>query len=112
MQRRILIIDDHNDLAEALDEVFSHTGHDVTIVEDRRGALDLDHFEDYDLVITELDGENASPDPSLFNGSRPVCMASDVESPTGDHVKAFKVCATHFRRDGFDEQELKDLVAT
>lgn len=113
MQRRILIIDDHNDLAEALDEVFTHTGHGVTIVEDRESALDLDHFEDYDLVITDLDGENAAPDPSLFNGSgRPVCMANDVESPHGDHVKAFKVCATHFRRDEFDEQELKDLVAT
>lgn len=112
MQRRILIIDDHNDLAEALDEVFTHTGHEVKIVEDRKSALALGNVDTYDLVITDLDGENAEPDLSLFNGSRPVCMASDVESAAGDHVKAFKICATHFRRDDFDEQELKDLVAT
>jgi serine/threonine-protein kinase RsbW len=112
MQRRILIIDDHNDLAEALDEVFTHTGHEVKIVQDRKSALALGNIDTYDLVITDLDGENAVPDPTLFNGRRPVCMASDVESPAGDHVKAFKICATHFRRDEWDEQELKDLVAT
>ncbi|HEV8593193.1 MAG TPA: ATP-binding protein [Pyrinomonadaceae bacterium] len=113
MQRRILIIDDHNDLAEALDEVFTHTGHQVKIVKDRQSALALGNIDGYDLVITDLDGENAAPDPSIFNGSgRPVCMASDVESSIGDHIKAFKICATHFRRDEFDEQELKELVAT
>ena len=35
MHRQILIIDDHNDLAEALDEVFTHLGHQVKIVETR-----------------------------------------------------------------------------
>ena len=55
MQRNILIIDDHDDLATALDEVFSHTGHVVKVVEDRDEALAVENIDDFDLVITDLD---------------------------------------------------------
>ena len=30
----------------------------------------------------------------------------------GEHIKAFKLCAANFRRDEFDEDQLKDMVAT
>ena len=38
MQRRILIIDDHDDLATATEEVFTHLGHIVDIVDNREDA--------------------------------------------------------------------------
>ena len=39
MQRKILIIDDHDDLATALDEVFTHVGHHVDVLEKRSDAV-------------------------------------------------------------------------
>lgn len=111
MQRRILIIDDRNDLAESLNEVFTHLGHQVRLVEDRRMGLAVVNIKDYDLVITDLDVENFTPEPSL-NGNRAICLPSVIHSHEGEHIKAFKICATNFRRDDFDEDELKSLVAT
>ncbi len=112
MQRRILIIDDHDDLATSLHEVFTHVGHFVHVVEDRQEALAIDNFDTFDLVITDLDVENLSSENG-FNGNAPVCLPTSLNaSHFGQHIKAFKICATNFRRDEFDEEELKDLVAT
>ncbi|MGI8811811.1 MAG: ATP-binding protein [Pyrinomonadaceae bacterium] len=111
MQRRILIIDDHNDLSDSLNEVFSHTGHDVKVVEDRLSALSIKNLDDFDLVITDLDVENFGFDPAV-NGHAPACLPKVTHLHSGQNIKAFKICATRFRRDGFNEEELKSLVAT
>jgi serine/threonine-protein kinase RsbW len=111
MQRRILIIDDHNDLAEALDEVFSAQGHKVLTVEDRAAALGVENIYNYDLVITDLDVENLNLPPNL-NGNSAVCLPKDLESYQGENIKAFKICASNFRREEMEEEELKNLVAT
>lgn len=106
MQRKILIIDDHDDLATALEEVFAHTGHAVKVVEGRREALAVEDIENYDLVITDLDvrpGEQAGESE---------CLPGIPEVSPSEHVKAFKLCASKYRRDNFDEEELKNLVAT
>ena len=102
MQRRILIIDDHDDLATALEEVFTEVGHVVVLSDSRVGGLEATDAEDFDVTITDLD-VNSPHHPNL-NGS----MAN-----AGDqHIKAFKVSAAGFRRHAFDEAELKDIVAT
>src|SRR4051794_36170891 len=101
MQRQILIIDDHNDLAAALDEVFTHTGHKVTVVQDRKSAVSIEALGDYDVVITDLDVESfAGEASSNGNGSHSLEQTSDIHE--GQHIKAFKISAKGFRRDGFD----------
>ncbi len=111
MQRRILIIDDHDDLASAIEEVFAALGHHVELLETRREALRIDNIKSYDLVITDLDVGRPGKAEKL-NGSQPECLPSAVFESTADHIKAFKISASNFRRDKFDENELKDLVAT
>jgi serine/threonine-protein kinase RsbW len=110
MQRRILIIDDHDDLATATEEVFTHLGHIVDLVDNREDALRIDNIEDYDLVITDLDVGRPS-DTFANNGSHPVCLPKVELNETSGHVKAFKISATNYRRDAFDEEELRDLIA-
>lgn len=110
MQRKILIIDDHDDLATALEEVFGHVGHTVKIVESRSDAMSIKNMEGYDLVITDLDvrpGDQASA-----KIDEPVCLPDFPAFSSKEHVKAFKLCASNYRRDNFDEEELKNLVAT
>lgn len=113
MQRQILIIDDHDDLATSLDEVFTHTGHSVEIVENRTDALAIDDIEQFDLVITDLD-VGPRPETAELNGkpAHPVCLPEEVCETADGHIKAFKLCAANFRREEFDEEELKNLVAT
>ncbi|MEJ7623916.1 MAG: ATP-binding protein [Pyrinomonadaceae bacterium] len=110
MQRQILIIDDHDDLASALDEVFTHTGHIVKIVDNRRAALAVDNIDEYDLIITDLDVIPGEHPREIESDSE--CIAEFPEAKRGEHVKAFKLCASNYRRDEFDEEELKNLVAT
>ena len=111
MQRKILIIDDHDDLASALQEVFSHVGHDVKIIEERSHALEMDDLETYDLVITDLDVDRTGPLAQL-NGEEPHCLPVMPEAEHIQRIKAFKLFAANFRRDEFDEEELRQLVAT
>jgi len=111
MQRKILIIDDHNDLAEALQEVFSHLGHYVRIVENRDDALAVEKTDRFDLIITDLDIEVVDP-PLNLNGNSESCLPETDDFQLNKNVKAFKLCASNFHRDGFDEEELKNLIAT
>lgn len=111
MQRRILIIDDHDDLASALTDVFTRSGHQVTVVESRREGLSITNINDYDLVITDLDVEPTA-EPLSSNGTPAACLPESLISGAPEHIKAFKICATNFRRDDFDEEELRSLVST
>ena len=110
MQRQILIIDDHDDLASALHEVFSHTGHRVRVVENRKDALAVENIDEYDLVITDLDVIPGEHPREIDSESE--CVAEFPEAEKGEHVKAFKLCASNYRRENFNEEELKSLVAT
>ncbi len=109
MQRRILIIDDHDDLATALSTVFTETSHFVEIAENRAEALNIDDIKSFDLVVTDLDGENCRIN-SNGNGNQPTCLPSI--SAADENIKAFKICAANFRRDEFNEDELKNFVET
>lgn len=111
MQRRILIIDDHDDLATALEAVFKQVGHDVAILENREEALAVENIEGYDVVITDLDVDSPFR-PANGNKPVPVCLPQLPASITAGHVKAFKICASNFRLDEFDEGELKNIVET
>jgi serine/threonine-protein kinase RsbW len=107
MQRRILIIDDHDDLASALANVFTETGHSVDVVENRKDALKIKHIENFDLVITDLDGENLACVPKKNGNSFKISSKK-----TDENIKAFKCCAANFKRDEFNEDELKNFVET
>ena len=103
MQRRILIIDDHDDLATSLEEVLTAMNHSVAVLESRADAMEVTNFEQFDIVITDLDVHSIRS-PHL-NGHGTVYDEAE-------HVKAFKVSAANFTRSEFDESELKDIVAT
>ena len=112
MQRRILIVDDHDDLSSALEEVFSKSGYFVKTTESRDEAVELDETDSFDIVISDLDGDKAFPRKN-FNQDEDGCLPEpDAENFNRSHVKAFKVSATNFRREDFDETELKHIFET
>jgi serine/threonine-protein kinase RsbW len=107
MKRRILIIDDHDDLASALTAEFAGLGHVVETVESRDDALSQKEVGAYDLVITDLDVDPAKGIPYSSNGS--TCLP---DAQVSERIKAFKLCAPCFHRNEFDEQELGELFQT
>jgi serine/threonine-protein kinase RsbW len=111
MQRRILIIDDHDDLASALESVFVKVGHEVEVLENRPDALEIKNIEDFDLVVTDLDVDSINY-PEIQNGNNLECMPEISAEKRDEHLKAFKLCASNFRRDEFDEDELKNFIET
>lgn len=113
MQRRILIVDDHDDLSSALREVFNNLGYFVKTTESRDEAVHLEETHGYDLVISDLDGDKAFPiNAAGENGATCLPEQSVGEEFDRSHVKAFKICATNYRRDNFNEIELKQLFET
>lgn len=112
MQRRILIVDDHDDLKTALTEVFNGLGFFVKATEDRDEAVALDRLIDYDLVITDLDGDRAFGPVKGEENSSPCLPTISPEESIRTFVKAFKICARNFRRENFNEDELKNLFET
>ncbi len=109
MQRRILFIDDNDDLATSLAEVFAHVGHEVLTVETRDQALAIKDIKGYDLVVTDLDVNLAETEQTE---DVPECLPEILIGNGSDRLKAFKLCAANFRRDEFDEEELRQMVAT
>lgn len=115
MQRRILIIDDHDDLAGALSKAFSEVGHEVKVFHDRLAAIKAGGLDEHDVVITDLDVVGTSlyisRNGNGSNGDR--CLPHIESAPAPDeHVKAFKISASKFRHDKFDEAELSSIVET
>ena len=111
MQRRILIVDDHDDLKTALSKVFTEVGFIVETAESRDEALKLKPEKDFDLVITDLDGEKAFPreNGKKENNCLPIREAEELNR---SYIRVFKICAINYRRENFDESELKNLVET
>ncbi len=112
MQRKFLIIDDHDNLSSGLKKVFDQLGHFVETIETRREAIELKEIDKFDVVITDLDNVDAIPEVVQSDEQNNDCLP-EVETHTpSEHIRAFKICATNFNRENFDENELKNLFET
>jgi serine/threonine-protein kinase RsbW len=106
--KKILIVDDHDDLASLLTQVFTKSGHSVKILENRGDAVELLETKDFDVVITDLDGENLTVKPG---GADSECLP-DAPEDSRSPIKAFKICVTNYNKEDFSEEELKFFVET
>lgn len=109
MDKRILIIDDHNDLRSALSEIFGERGYQVITLENRNEALGIPDFNAFDLVITDLDDCHVISIPSQNGNGTPAVLPKNDDIET---IRAFKISASSFNRGAFDEEELKNLFET
>ncbi len=109
MKKNILIVDDHDDLASLLTQEFTKFGHTVKILENRDSAVELLERKDFDLVITDLDGEHLH---ASANGAPPECLPDAPEDARRSAVKAFKICISNYDTENFNEEDLKFFVET
>lgn len=107
--KKILIVDDHDDLASLLTQEFTKSGHSVKILENRGDAVELLETKDFDIVITDLDGEHLTAQ----NGAEDAeCLPDAAEDSRRSSVKAFKICISNYDKETFSEDDLKFFVET
>ena len=121
-KRRILIVDNNDELRAILENALGSLGHEAVVTGDRDEALSRDDLDQFDLIISDLT-EDASPDDSSEAansdpGSDPAnsqprrhlltrVVANDAE-PT--IVKAFKMVAANYLRFPYNKDELREIV--
>lgn len=109
MQKKILIVDDHDDLSTVLTAEFFKLGHFVKCAETRDEAVELIEKENFDLVITDLDGEHLAAKSGETNNA--ACLPEAVPD-TRSNIKAFKICVSNYKNNEFTEDELKHFIET
>ncbi|MCY7374633.1 MAG: ATP-binding protein [Pyrinomonadaceae bacterium] len=109
MHKKILIVDDYDDLGTALMEEFGKDGNLVKIVKTRTDAVAFIENDNFDLIITDLDGENMSAETEA---EAEIECLPDAINNSRSHIKAFKICVSNYGKGDFTEEELKQFIET
>ncbi|MDQ3373468.1 MAG: ATP-binding protein [Acidobacteriota bacterium] len=109
MQKKILIVDDHDDLSTVLTHEFSKLGHVVVLCESRDEAVSLIKDKDFDLIITDLDGEHLT---SKSDETDNITCLPEIVPDSRSNVKAFKICVSNSQKNEINDDELKNLIET
>jgi serine/threonine-protein kinase RsbW len=109
MQKKILIVDDHDDLSTVLMREFSELGHLIKVAETRDEAVAFIEDENFDLIITDLDGEHLT---DKNNEDDEITCLPEAIPDTRNNIKAFKICVSNYRNNEFTEDELRNFVET
>src|ERR687884_773227 len=113
-RRRILIVDNHDELRAMLEQVLRELGHEVVATGDRERALAREDLDEFDLIISDLTEDEHAGMQLLSEIKRkrlmvPVVVSSDEGQQPGV-VKAFKMGAANFLRLPYNKEELRNIV--
>jgi serine/threonine-protein kinase RsbW len=110
-KRRILIIDNNDELRDILARVLGQLGNEVITTGDRDEALrrrDQDHF---DLIISDLaEDSRVNGQPISELPRKQLLTAVDTGATERTIVKAFKMDAVNCLRHPYAEGELREIV--
>ncbi len=109
-KRRILIVDNNDELRAILEEVLGTLGHEVVVTGDRGMALARKDLDAFDLIISDLTDDLDAPQP--VSELQRKCLLTPV-APNGtqpDVIKAFKLGAANYLRLPYKKDELREIV--
>jgi CheY-like chemotaxis protein len=113
-KRRILIVDDNDELRAVLEQALLDLGHEVVATGDRSEALAREDLDEFDLIISDLT-DDADSGIELLSEIKRKCLLVPVvvSSEEAEHpniVKAFKMGAANFLRQPYNKEELYGIV--
>src|SRR5918912_498115 len=113
-RRRILIVDNNDELRAVLERALLELGHEVVATGDRAEALAREDLDEFDLIISDLTDDADSGVELLSEIKRkrlmvPVVVSSEEAQHPGV-VKAFKMGAANFLRQPYNKEELRTIV--
>ena len=109
-KRRILIVDNNDELRVLLEQALGRLGHDVIVTGEREKALRRDDLTSFDLIISDLSEAEVNGEPiSELHRKHLVTPLSDHHNGPGV-IKAFKMGAANYSRTPYDRDELREIV--
>lgn len=109
-KRRILIVDNNDELRLLLEKVLGQIGHDVVVTGERDKALRRNDLDSFDLIISDLSEAEVNGEPigDLQRKHLVTPLSAQVTSP--EIIKAFKMGAANYLRMPYNRDELREIV--
>src|SRR5215510_9338681 len=108
-KRRILIVDNSDELRDLLEQALGKLGHQVVVTREREKALERDDLDSFDLVISDLT-EAEINGHSVTDLHRKHLLTATESGKEPSIIKAFKMGAANYLRLPYDEAELREIV--
>jgi len=118
-KRRILIVDNNDELRAILENALGNLGCEAVVTGDRDEALSRNDLDQFDLIISDLT-EETEPDDQPENQSngkpeneqhrRRLLTPVAANSTEPVIVKAFKMVAANYLRLPYNKEELREIV--
>jgi serine/threonine-protein kinase RsbW len=110
-KRRILIVDNNDELRAILEDALGSLGHEAVVTGDRDEALNRDDLDQFDLIISDLT-EDLTTSVEQANENHRRHLLTPIFTNTTDPiiVKAFKMVAANYLRNPFNKDELREIV--
>ena len=109
-KRRILIVDNNDELRLLLERVLGQLGHDVVVTGERDKALRRDDLDSFDLIISDLSEAEVNGQPIGDLQRKHLVTPLSTNGSTPGIIKAFKVGAANYLRSSYDRDELREVV--
>jgi serine/threonine-protein kinase RsbW len=109
-KRRILIVDNNDELRVLLEQALGRLGHVVIVTGEREKALRRDDLNSFDLIISDLSEAEVNGEP-ISELHRKHLVTPLGERFTGPGlIKAFKMGAANYLRMPYNRDELREIV--
>ncbi|HSE19471.1 MAG TPA: ATP-binding protein [Pyrinomonadaceae bacterium] len=106
-KRRILIVDNNDELRVLLEQALGRLGHEVVVTGERAQALRRDDLDSFDLIISDLSEAEVNGEP--ISELHRKHLVTPLSEPNG-LIKAFKMGAANYRRMPYNRDELREIV--
>ena len=109
-KRRILIVDNNDELRVLLEQALGRLGHEVVVTGERDKALRRDDLDSFDLIISDLSEAEVNGEPiSELHRKHLVTPLSPQNNGVGV-IKAFKMGVANYLRVPYNRDELREIV--
>ncbi len=131
-KRRILIVDNNDELRAILENALSSLGCEAVVTGDREEALSRNDLDQFDVIISDLTEEDTQSSAESSGQSNGISTGQSTEQSNGKPVnelhrrhlltpvtpnagepvivKAFKMVAANYQRLPYNKDELREIV--
>jgi serine/threonine-protein kinase RsbW len=109
-KRRILIVDNNDELRALLEEGLGKLGHEVVVTGEREKALARTDLDEFDLVISDLSEAEVNGHPIGDLQRKHLVTPITPKSAEPAIIKAFKMGAANYLRLPYNADALREIV--
>jgi serine/threonine-protein kinase RsbW len=109
-KRRILIVDNNDELRVLLEQALGRLGHEVIVTGERSKALRRDDLDSFDLIISDLSEAEVNGEPISELHRKHLVTPLGEEFKGRGVIKAFKMGAANYLRMPYNRDELREIV--